>query len=622
MEHVSVDRCGAAVRFARVAPGGMQTELAVRSSFHPVLLLSSLRPPPPPESLRVPYLEEGIPVDVYSSDVWWQGVLRRKERSVDDGDSESDSGGSVGGTSAGEDPSRWEVYCKATRDTVNLHPSEPGRRAGGVPSGGSGSGSGSGSATGHGDNGAAPPVADGMLRAGLEWRRDDGVWLLRTNGTTPFDPVQLARGGAAAATAHTPGGSKRGADRAGDEGVASKRAAGARARRGRDADDDREDECDDGSDGAAFAPRTAVTAGGALSVCPGGTRVKSKAKTRRGGNVDDDAGGVAPPAVPAPGDDPSRPLLIPTALASLFITRERLKALLDAPGATPASVCAMLPGCLARTYETPAGAAGSTHTASRMWVVRSARMRSAAASAAGALACMELVEDTGRAADSNVFAGATLAERPPGGTEAALFIESSAAKSLTLARCRAVAANLATAYGIVPFDADTRVPPHSAAGHAELCRFYLKNGSAPAFTLLAPPNRTAGAAIVTLATTAVHTAAAEAAQPIGASAGVGSNSAAPACAYAKCKRAASTLGAPHYCYLPPPNEGDVAPPAAQGPFCLTCIARFSKHFTPGFGLWRHGQGPPPTTTVEEVLGEFERCEAAWRAQQEQEVQQA
>jgi hypothetical protein len=558
------------------------------------------------DSLRLQCLEPDFPVDVFTQETWWEGVLQVREVSDDalaaaaEADSDFDEA-----DSCVDDPARFFVFCPASRDSVQLDPQEPGRRG----------------------KACATACVEGSLRAGLAWR--NGRWFLRGSANkVPFDAVQLARGGAAALK--RPGGRAHGSAAAGAKRRAPSpavRAAAFRAHKRQQAHDlvSSDDTGDDEQRRVEVAPAATYKSNVNMKAQPaaGGTPAKKAAAGGAAAKPRPRAAlAPAPPRAPAVKVS-TRLLASPGALALIFLTRKRIMALVEAPGSTPDSVRAALPGCIVRTYDHAVGGGGCT---SRLWVVRDAYMRRAYHTAADALDAIELFEHhTSADAESKPVFCKMLSDVAPSGEMCGAFLGTPAAKLMQLAACRAIALRLAVAEGVPLAEemVDNAMRSYTPEAHDAAVERYSVDPMKPAWTLVDPYKRSVGGAIGKLATVATDPVAqarlqaasppppeAAAAPEGGAGGGAGGGAAAggaqetPArCTFHRCRRVPAALAMPHYCYNPPPP----APEQVAGPFCVLCLASWAKHMPAGFAMWRADQGPPATTPYTAVLEQARAC---------------
>ena len=94
-----------------------------------------LRPAQPAHLLRISTLKVGLPVDIYTNDIWWEGYLRCES------------------VATADSPGEWQAFCHHTNDTVTVNV-----------------------AAWEAELDGTPPT-DGTIRAGLSW--NDGSWYHR-----------------------------------------------------------------------------------------------------------------------------------------------------------------------------------------------------------------------------------------------------------------------------------------------------------------------------------------------------------------------------------------------------------------------------------------------------------
>jgi hypothetical protein len=259
------------------------------------------------------------------------------------------------------------------------------------------------------------------------------------------------------------------------------------------------------------------------------------------------------------GDPAARPLMTPAALEALFLPLGRLHTILEAHGNDVAALCGIIPGGFVRSFTDQ-----DSVLASRLWIVASASVRSAA----GGLASIELCD----AESGDVILASALCNAAPTGLDLAALMSLPSFSELTLGGCREVAARLAVANGMSAQAARTVIQPADEAAHAALAAHY---------GTLATPVFGMGAASLPGMPDFERVAAA-ALRP---------------CTFHRCGAVPAAMALPRYCYYPPPPAERV--PA--GPFCVACLGQWSKQMQDDFGLWPEGGGPPSCVTYGSVM---------------------
>ena len=410
--------------------------------------LFRLRPAQPAHLLRVSTLRVGLPVDVYSGDIWWQGYLRCDSVATAE--------------SAGE----WHVFCHNTNDAVPVNV-----------------------VAWEVELDGAPP-ADGTIRAGLTWC--DGSWYHRSSM--------------------------------------------------------------DGHEGLRLAEASMHVFEAAKPSRPVRRQLVADSSP---------AFGQRNSSEPV-----AKPQMTPAAIETLFLTRRRLQALLNAPGNDAAAVCRIISGTLVRTFDDP-----ESVYASRLWIVASASVQGTASG----VASIELRE----AGSSGSINATALCNVAPTGHDVVALFGSPAFDDLTLCGCRETAARLAAAQGTCVQSARSAIQPADAASHAALAERYATlatplfgsppgiNPSATQVAADAHPRRVISAAALLL-------------RP---------------CTFHRCRKEPAAMALPRYCYYPPPPAERVP----SGPFCVACLSQWSRQMHDDFGLWPEGGGPPASVTYGRVM---------------------